>query len=126
MPTVDSKQHIKTLGRTYPWSKIQLPEINGISILDSDGELIPEVRQVADLVAAYDAILCTGHLTIPEMYALIREARDAGVKKILETHAELDVVSVPKEDQRRWPEWERLLNTRSHRARISVRGSTRG
>jgi len=67
MPTVDSKQHIKTLGRTYPWSKIQLPEISGISILDSDGELIPEVRQVADLVAAYDAILCTGHLTIPEM-----------------------------------------------------------
>lgn len=100
MPTVDSKQHIKTLGRTYPWSKIQLPEISGISILDSDGELIPEVRQVADLVAAYDAILCTGHLTIPEMYALIREARDAGVKKILVTHAELDVVSVPKEDQR--------------------------
>lgn len=100
MPTVDSKQHIKTLGRTYPWSKIQLPEISGISILDFDGELIPEVRQVADLVAAYDAILCTGHLTIPEMYALIREARDAGVKKILVTHAELDVVSVPKEDQR--------------------------
>ena len=104
MPTVDSKQHIKTLGRTYPWSKIQLPEIEGISILDSNGELKPEVRKVADLVAAYDAILCTGHLTIPEMYALIREAKDAGVKKILVTHADLDVVSVSKEDQKKMAE----------------------
>lgn len=101
MPTVDSKKHIKTLGRTYPWSKIQLPEIEGISILDSQGELIPEVRKVVDLVAAYDAILCTGHLTVPEMFALIHEAKDAGVEKILVTHADLDVVSVSKEDQRK-------------------------
>jgi predicted metal-dependent phosphotriesterase family hydrolase len=56
---------------------------------------------VADLVAAYDAILCTGHLTIPEMFALIKESRDAGVDKILVTHADLDVVSVSKEDQKR-------------------------
>lgn len=101
MPTIDSKQHIKTLGRTYPWSKIQLPEIEGISILNSQGELIPEVRKVADLVASYDAILCTGHLTVPEMFALIHEAKDAGVEKILVTHAELDVVSVSKEDQKK-------------------------
>jgi len=99
--TIDSKQHIKTLGRTYPWSKIQLPEIEGISILNSQGELIPEVRKVADLVASYDAILCTGHLTVPEMFALIHEAKDAGVEKILVTHAELDVVSVSKEDQKK-------------------------
>jgi len=100
MPTVDSRQHIKTLGRTYPWSNIQLPEITGITILDSDGELIPEVRHVADLVATYNAILCTGHLSHPEMFVLIREAREAGVEKILVTHADLDVVSVSKEDQK--------------------------
>lgn len=104
MPTVDSKKHIKTLGRTYPWSKIQLPEIEGISILNSQEELIPEVRKVADLIAAYDAILCTGHLTVPEMFALIREAKDAGVEKILVTHADLDVVSVSKEDQKKMAE----------------------
>lgn len=101
MPTVDSRQHIQRLGRTYPWSKIQLPETEGMTILDEEGRLIPEVRQVAELVAAHDAILATGHLTVPEMFALIEEARDAGVKKILVTHAELDVVSVSKEDQKR-------------------------
>jgi len=100
MPTVDSRQHIQRLGRTYPWSKIRLPETEGITILDEEGKLIPEVRQVAELVAAHDAILATGHLTVPEMFALIEEAREAGVKKILVTHAELDVVSVSKEDQK--------------------------
>jgi len=104
MPTVDAKQHIQKLGRTYPWSKIQLPATEGITILDGEGRLIPEVAQVAELVAAHDAILATGHLTIPEIYALIKEAGKVGVKKILVTHAELDVVSIPKEDQRRMAE----------------------
>jgi hypothetical protein len=104
MPTVDAKQHIQKLGRTYPWSKIQLPETEGITILDGEGGLVPEVTQVAELVAAHDAILATGHLTIPETYALIEEAARVGVKKILVTHADLDVVSVPKEDQRRMAE----------------------
>jgi hypothetical protein len=101
MPTVDSKQHIEKLGRTYPWSKIQLPETEGITILNKKGELIPQVREVAKVVATHDAILCTGHLTVPEMFLLIEEARRVGVKKILVTHAELDVVSVSKEDQKR-------------------------
>lgn len=104
MPTVDAAQHIQKLGRTYPWSKIQLPATEGITILDGGGRLIPEVTQVAELVAAHDAILATGHLTVPEIYALIKEASRVGVKKILVTHAELDVVSVPKEDQRRMAE----------------------
>jgi hypothetical protein len=109
MPTVDSRKHIQTLGRTYPWSKIQLPAIEGITILDSEGDLIPEVREVAELVAAYDAILCTGHLTVPEMFALIKEARDAGVKKILVTHADLDVVSVTKEEQKEMAEMGAII-----------------
>jgi len=104
MPTVDARQHIQKLGRTYPWSKIQLPATEGITILDGGGRLIPEVTQVAELVAAHDAILATGHLTVPEIYALIKEAARVGVKKILVTHADLDVVSVPKEDQRRMAE----------------------
>jgi len=104
MPTVDAEQHIQKLGRTYPWSKIQLPATEGITILDDEGKLIPEVTKVAELVAAHDAILATGHLTIPEIFALIEEAGRVGVKKVLVTHADLDVVSVPKEDQRRMAE----------------------
>jgi hypothetical protein len=109
MPTVDSAQHIRKLGRTYPWSKIKLPETEGITILDEEGKLIPEIKEIADLVASYNAILCTGHLTINEIYALIEEARKSGVEKILVTHADLDVVSVPKEDQKRMDEMGALI-----------------
>ena len=35
------------------------------------------------------------------MFSLVHEARDAGVEKILVTHADLDVVSVSKEDQKK-------------------------
>lgn len=108
-PTVDSMKHIKTLGRTYPWSKIQLPKTDGITILNKKGDLIPEVGQVAELVAASDAILCTGHLTIPEIFALITEAKDAGVGKILITHADLDVVSASKEDQKKMAEMGAII-----------------
>jgi hypothetical protein len=100
MPTVDAKQHIEKLGRTYPWSKIKLPDTEGISIFDENKELVPELREVTRMIAAHDAILATGHLTIPEIYALIDVAINSGVKKILVTHAELDVVSISKEDQK--------------------------
>jgi hypothetical protein len=109
MPTVDSRKHIQILGRTYPWSKIQLPKTEGLTILDAEGELVPEIREIAELVTRFDAILCTGHLTVPEMFALIGEARDAGVEKILVTHAELDVVSVSKEDQKRMAEMGAMI-----------------
>ena len=38
---------------------------------------------------------------ITEIFSLIEEARDAGVENILVTHADLDVVSVSKEDQKK-------------------------
>ena len=109
MPTVDSEQHIQRLGRTYPWSKIQLPDTKGITILDGSGAVVPEVAQVARHVAAHDAILATGHLTIPEIYALIEEAKKEGVGKVLITHAVLDVVAIPKEDQRRMAEMGAII-----------------
>jgi hypothetical protein len=108
-PTVDSTKHIEVLGRTYPWSKIQLPKTDGITILDKKGNIIPEVREVAELVASYDAILCSGHLTIPEIFVLIEEARDSGVKKILITHADLDVVSASKEVQKKMVEMGAII-----------------
>jgi hypothetical protein len=108
-PTVDSTKHIEVLGRTYPWSKIQLPKTDGITILDKKGNIIPEVREVAELVASYDAILCSGHLTIPEIFALIVEAKDSGVKKILITHADLDVISASKEVQKKMVEMGAII-----------------
>ena len=101
MPTVDAVTHIKLFGRTYPWSKIKLPEKEGISIFDAQGKPVPGLKDVLSLCASYDVMLATGHLTKPEREYLVAEAIKAGVKKVLVTHADLDIVSVSIEDQKK-------------------------
>ncbi|MFH0848806.1 MAG: DUF6282 family protein [archaeon] len=104
MPTVDAKNHVRLFGRTYPWSKIKLPEREGISIFQPDGQPVPDLAEIFPMIAAHDAFLATGHLTIPEIEYVVSEARKSGVKKILVTHADLDIVSVPVEEQKKLAE----------------------
>jgi hypothetical protein len=101
MPTVDSKTQIKMFGRTYPWSKLKLPEAEGISIFEPNGSPVQGLGKIFEYVAAHDAILATGHLTAPEREYLVSEAKKAGVRKILVTHADLDIVSVSVEEQKK-------------------------
>jgi predicted metal-dependent phosphotriesterase family hydrolase len=88
-------------GRTYPWSKIKLPNVEGISIFNPDGTPVQGMHRIFDYVAAHDAILATGHLTAPEREYLVSEGIKRGVKKILVTHADLDIVSVSIDEQKR-------------------------
>ena len=57
----------------------------GIAVLDPDGELVPEVRDIMDLVAAHDAVLATGHITVDEHYAVARAFGGRG--NLVVTHA---------------------------------------
>lgn len=52
-----------------------------------NGELLPEVKQVIAIIAKYNLVLETGHNHPDEILAMIREARRAGVKHIVVTHA---------------------------------------
>jgi len=100
MPTVNSARHIQFEGRpNYPWSAVEQPPMKGITILDEKGHPIPQLREVLELIAAHDIMLSTGHLTKQELRVLISEARSAGVKKILVTHAGLDLVDLTPEEQ---------------------------
>ncbi|MEV5647079.1 DUF6282 family protein [Nocardia sp. NPDC052254] len=57
----------------------------GIPVLGADGTLVPEVRQIMDLVAAHDAVLATGHITTDEHYAVARAFCGRG--NLIVTHA---------------------------------------
>lgn len=57
-----------------------------VSILDEDGRANSATREVLALVAEANIILGSAHLSPKETYVLIREARTAGVKKVLVTH----------------------------------------
>lgn len=59
-----------------------------LSVLDSDGSLLPEVYEIFESVKHYDMILCTGHLGPAEGMPLLREATRYGVKRMVVTHAD--------------------------------------
>ena len=88
MPTIDAGHHAKVHGGTggYDAQSGGRSRAEGIWIEDADGKLRPEVKEVLELVAQYGAILGTSHLAPREIVALVKEARDVGVEKIVVTH----------------------------------------
>lgn len=88
MPTVDAGYHAEVHGGTggYDSQKGGRSQAEGIWVQDADGKLQPQVKEVLELVAQYGAILGTCHLSPREIVALVREARDVGVEKIVVTH----------------------------------------
>lgn len=80
---------------------IQAPTIR---ILDEDGELKKEVYEVLDIIAKYDVILATGHISHEEAFALAAAARERGVKKIVITHVDFPTTFYTVEEQKRFVE----------------------
>lgn len=70
-----------------------------ISTLDESGRLLPEVLEVLDRIAQSDVILATGHLNKQEAWALVRAAKERGVRRISITHA-LTLIQVSPEELR--------------------------
>jgi hypothetical protein len=68
------------------FAKAMPKDIKGITILKKDGSLVPEVGAILEGIAQNGMILATGHLSPLEGIKLIREARNAGVEKIVVTH----------------------------------------
>ncbi len=58
----------------------------GIPVLDSQGNVLPEVVQVMELCAEADIIFASGHSSPQESLILARKAKEIGVKKFVVTH----------------------------------------
>ncbi len=88
MPTVDAAHHAKVYGGTgaYDVQASGAGTRTGISIADAEGALLPETLEVLELIAQYNAILGTCHLSPAEITQLVEEAKRRGVQKILITH----------------------------------------
>ena len=89
MPTIDAANHAAVFGSTGRYD-VQAVESNrpahpGISPL-KDGGILPEVYEILDLVAQYNVILGTSHLSAQEILAVVKAAKERKVQKILITH----------------------------------------
>lgn len=80
---------------------IQAPVIH---ILEEDGTLKKPVMDVLDIIAKYDMILATGHVSHEEAFALVEEAKNRGVKKIVVTHVDFPTTYYTVEEQKRFVE----------------------
>ncbi len=58
----------------------------GIKILDENGKIVPAARQILDIVKSHDIVLATGHIATAEAFALVDEAQERGITKIVITH----------------------------------------
>ena len=63
-------------------------------------KLVPAMNEVLALCAKHDLVLETCHLSPQEAIALVKEARAAGVQKIVCTHADYDPINMSIDEQR--------------------------
>jgi hypothetical protein len=96
MPTLSAKHHKEEHARqsaaaraTMPKPRISLVYDPPLTIIDGNGRLLPEIKEICRLIAQADIILACGHLSKKETDLLIEEAQAQQVKKILINHPEL-------------------------------------
>jgi Family of unknown function (DUF6282) len=121
MPTVDAGNQRGTTAVDLPgatpamWGAVQadlhaqgiVPEV--VEVLDAGGAVLERVRQVLRVVARHDLVLATGHLGGPEILAVVRAAREEGVRRIVVTHPEFTSQRLPVELQRELAEAGALM-----------------
>jgi hypothetical protein len=83
MPTYDSENHVRVTKETRPFVSVS-----------RNGQLLPEVLAVFDVIAKRNLVLATGHSTPAEVLMMIREAKKRGVQSIVVTHAMIQYVAM--------------------------------
>src|SRR5690349_735376 len=83
MPTFDAENQVRYSKESRPFVRVS-----------KDGALLPEVREVLALIASHGLTLATGHSSPAEDLMLIREARRAGITRIVVTHGMIPPVGM--------------------------------
>ena len=144
-PTVDSLNQRESRaempeGATPPmWAQLQDDlaakgiMAPAIAVLDDNGGVLPEVRDVLGVIAAHDMVLATGHLSQREIVAVVDAGFDAGIRRIIVTHPEFTSQQLPVDVQQRLAGrgalLERCFTTRALRQGVvggTVRPHSRG
>ncbi|MER7893739.1 DUF6282 family protein [Micromonospora sp. NPDC094482] len=134
MPTVDSGNQRRSTATDLPgatpamWGAFQadlhrqgiVPD--PVEVVDDEGRVLDRVRQVLRVIARHDVALATGHLSGAEILAVVRAAREEGVRQIVITHPEFTSQRLPPEQQRELAEAGALLErcfTTPHSGKIA-------
>tara|TARA_B100001094_G_scaffold307170_1_gene338634 strand:- start:193 stop:1005 length:813 start_codon:yes stop_codon:yes gene_type:complete len=87
MPTSSAANHIRSTHRKTRLATARpMKKAEALSVVDTKGRIVDEVKEILDLIAEFDAILSSGHLHISEIWPLFEEAELRGVKRRLVNH----------------------------------------
>lgn len=89
LPTASARNHL---------SQLKLDTGKCVEVV-RDGKIVPELKDVFQLINQYDGVLGTAHVSPEECFTVVEAARNAGVKKIVITHPEWWLVGMTIEDQ---------------------------
>lgn len=113
LPTINAKNSLQQQNYEIPseWiskdlqNKIKARKsstIQGLSVLDQDGQLIKAANQVLQAIKDCNAILATGHLSWKESQALVTNAVEIfNIKKIIVTHPIYQKIKMPLSTQKK-------------------------
>jgi hypothetical protein len=95
LPTLDASNHVAQFGAAGSYGFAGMT-VGGkrrterhYAVIDANGRLTDDAREVIDLVADYDAVLATGHVSPAEIAASVDYALSRGLTRIVVTHPEL-------------------------------------
>lgn len=84
---MEEAESVPTLAKSLPLG------VNGMTILQEDGQLLPEVPPILALIAEADIALASSHVYPAEALVLVKAAREAGIKRITITHPHADFLA---------------------------------
>lgn len=90
LPTSSARNHLEKLGKST----------EGCVDVVKDGQIVPHLKEVFELIKAHDAVLGTAHISVPEIFTVSKAAREMGVKKVVITHPEWWIVNMSMEEQK--------------------------
>jgi hypothetical protein len=82
MPTATA---VNSKGKVLRSRGLDLPG-EGQTVLDAEGKLTPEVKDILKILKENDVVLGTGHLAPDEVFILVEAALKSGLKKVVVTH----------------------------------------
>ena len=88
---MEEAESVPVLAKTLPLG------VKGITILQENGRLLPEINPFLALIAESDIALASSHVSPGEAMVLVKAAREAGVKRITITHPHASFLAYTKD-----------------------------
>ncbi len=90
MPSTSACSFLQEAGSVPHLAKTLPVGVDGLRILQPDGQLLPEIQPILALIAQHDIGLATSHVYPREAIALVRAAKEAGIRRLTITHPHAD------------------------------------